>query len=438
MSLSCTLGTGDEDMTRDNWPFPFSTSTCDKVDLSSQDAFNQGAPFATFDRMRREDPIAWCPEDAGRGFWSITRHSDIMELNRNTRILSSARGIRMEDQSQEEYEARKTFQETDPPDHTQFRMLVNPAFTKRSVAAYEEKIRGITEELIDRTLDAGEIDATKDIARKLPMRMLASIMGVPESDTEWLVERGDALISNADPDYTDHVIDHADTSEFRLMPFRSPAAIELFEYANEILARIRRGEEVGVFNMVLGTTRSGESMSDDDFRNFFCLLVAAGNDTTRFSLAACIHALANLPNMLDLLRQADTAGLTTAADEMIRWASPTTHFRRTATEDFDCAGKTIRAGDKVVLWFISANRDEQMFETPYEIKLDRRPNRFLSFGQGGPHVCLGMFLAKLEVRVVLEILARRVARIEQTAAHAFLRSNFILGIKRLPVIMHSR
>lgn len=425
-------------MSASEWAYPFSQSTDPYVDLSSQDAFNEGAPYATFERMRNEDPVAWCEENNGRGFWSITRHADIMALNKDPATLSSARGIRIEDQTEEEYEARKTFQETDPPDHTYFRMLVNEAFSRRSVAKFEHQIRSITGELIDKALAAGELDATDRIARQLPMRMLGQIIGVPVEDTDWLVEKGDALISNADPDYTDFVIDKVDTEEYRLLPFRSPAAIELFDYANDILKRIRRGEQAGVLNLILQPTRTGKTLSDDEFRNFFCLAVAAGNDTTRYSIAASLHALANRGDLLEQLRDADQGFMLSAADEMIRWASPTTHFRRTATQNFDYGGKTIKKDDKVVFWFASGNRDETAFDDPYDIKLDRKPNRFMSFGQGGPHVCLGMFLAKLEVRVVLEEMARRVASIEQTAPHNYLRSNFILGLKRLPVRMTAR
>ena len=421
-----------------DWQYPFSLSTNPNVDLSSQDAFNEGAPYATFERMRQEDPIAWCDELDGRGFWSVTRHADIMKLNKDSATLSSARGIRIEDQTEEEYEARKTFQETDPPQHSYFRMLVNEAFSRRSVANYEDQIRDITAELIDAALADGEIDATDRIARQLPMRMLGQILGVPTEDTNWLVEKGDALISNADPDYTDFVVDKVDTEEYRLLPFRSPAAMELFDYANDLLKRIRRGEEVGVLNLIVQPTRDGKTMSDGEFRNFFCLAVAAGNDTTRYSIAAALHALANQPDLLEQLRDADAAMTLSATDEMIRWASPTTHFRRTATRDFEYGGRTVRQGDKVVLWFVSANRDADIFDAPHSIDFHRKPNRFLSFGQGGPHVCLGMFLAKLEVRVVLEEMARRVASIEQTAAHSYLRSNFILGIKRLPVRMTAR
>jgi len=415
--------------------FPFSYSTDPHVDLSSQDAFNQGAPFATFARMRAEDPMAWTPEAQGRGFWSATRHEDVYELNRDPTLLSSAHGIRMEDQSDEEVQARRTFQESDPPQHTAFRMLVNHAFSRRTVDGFETQIRALVDDILDTALDKVEFDAVEEIARRLPMLMLAQIMGVPPEDAQFLVEKGDALISNSDPDYTDFVIDKVDTEAYRLLPFRSPAAVELFDYANDLLDRMDRGEELGVLSIVHRAMKQAGLISRDEFRNFFCLLVAAGNDTTRYSLAASLHAVANDPELLATFQTPGFDMWDTAINELIRWASPTTHFRRTAMRDFERHGRQVRAGDKVILWFVSANRDEGAFANPYAIDVHRSPNRFLSFGQGGPHVCLGMWLAKLEVRVVLQEIARRVRAMEQTAEHAYLRSNFILGIKRLPLRM---
>lgn len=422
-------------MSKTDWKHPFSRSQDQHIDLSSYDAFNEGAPFKTFERMRAEESIVWCEEKEGRGFWSVTKHKDIMALNKDFELLTSSKGIRIEDQTEEEYEARKTFQETDPPEHTKTRLIMHKAFGHAQIAKYEEQIRDITVELIEKTLELNEFDAVKEIAAQLPMRMLGQILGVPPEDTQWLVEKGDALISNTDPDYTDFVVDKVNTDEYRMLPFRSPAAIELFDYANKLLKRKRDGESVGIINLILQPDKDGNVISDDEFRNFFCLIVAAGNDTTRYSLAACMHAMANHPTMMQELKDNldDKNFFLSATDELIRWASPTTHFRRTATRDFEYEGKQVKEGDKVVLWFLSANRDDKMFENPYELNLTRKPNRFLSFGQGGPHVCLGMFLAKLEVRIVLEEMAKRVSKIEQVSEHNYLRSNFILGIKSLPV-----
>ena len=312
------------------------------------------------------------------------------------KLLSSARGIRMEDQTYEEYLARRTFQETDPPEHTRTRMLVGKAFAKPVIAEFETTVRRFCDEILDRALDLGEFDAVAEIARQLPMRMLGQILGVPEADLDWLVSKGDELIANTDADYTEHLLDKTDTEAFRLMPFRSPAGAELYEYAKKLMeSKHQSGDTSGVLNLILQPNAQGEVIDETEFRNFFCLLVAAGNDTTRYSLSAAIHALANKPELLAQLQRADEALWDTVADELIRWASPTMHFRRSATRDFELHGKKISEGDKVLFWFVSANRDETYFDKPFEIDLARAPNRHLAFGQGGPHVCLGMWLARL-------------------------------------------
>ncbi|MBR9652105.1 cytochrome P450 [Thalassovita aquimarina] len=402
------------------------------ADLTSHDTFVTGAPHNTFARLRRDDPVHWTDWDGGEGFWSITRHADISEMNRQPQIFSSARGIRMEDQTYEEYLARRTFQETDPPEHMMTRIKVAKAFSKPVIAEFENDIRALCDDILDVALEKGSFDATKDIARQLPMRMLGRILGLPEEDLPWLVEKGDALIANTDPDFTDHVLDKMTTDEFRLMPFNSPAGAELYNYAKELMARKdAAGDTSGVLHLILQPAKDGSVITEEEFRNFFCLLVAAGNDTTRYSIAAGIQAMCHQPELLAQMQTEDIWD--TAPDEIIRWATPALYFRRTATRDVEMHGKTIREGDKVLYWWSSANRDETVFDDPFRVNLKRTPNKHLSFGQGGPHVCLGMWLARLEVRVLFPELAKRIRSIEANGPHKFLRSNFVGGIKELPV-----
>jgi hypothetical protein len=338
----------------------------------------------------------------------------------------------MEDQSYEEYLARRTFQETDPPEHMMTRIKVAKAFSKPVVAGFEQAIRDLCAEILDRALAKGTFDATRDIARELPMRMLGRIVGLPDADLPWLVEKGDALIANTDPDFTEHVLDKLTTDEFRMMPFNSPAGAELFVYAKDLMRRKEAaGDTSGVLHLILQPGADGAVMPETEFRNFFCLVVAAGNDTTRYSIAAGIQALAHQPELLPLIQSGAVDD--TMADEIIRWATPASYFRRTATRDFEMHGKQIRAGDKVLYWFASANRDESAFDQPFRVDLARSPNRHLAFGQGGPHVCLGMWLARLEVRVLFQELARRISAIEPAGEQKFLRSNFVAGLKSLPV-----
>jgi cytochrome P450 len=402
------------------------------ADLASHDAFATGAPHNTFARMRREEPLAWTEWSGGKGFWSVTRHADILALNGQPDLMSSAQGIRMEDQTREEYLARRTFQETDPPEHMATRVKVAKAFSKPVVAQFEGQIRELCADILDQALAKGTFDATKEIARELPMRMLGRIIGTPDADLPWLVEKGDALIANTDPDFTTHVLDRMTTDEFRMMPFNSPAGAELYAYAKDLMARkAAAGDTDGVLHMILQPGPDGSVISETEFRNFFCLLVAAGNDTTRYSIAAGIQALAHQPELLPQIQRGEVDD--TMADEIIRWATPALYFRRTATRDHDMHGKTIRAGDKVLYWFSSGNRDEAAFDQPLKVNLARTPNKHLSFGQGGPHVCLGMWLARLEVRLLFTELARRIKRIEPAGEQRFLRSNFVGGIKNLPV-----
>ena len=402
------------------------------ADLSSHDTFAAGAPHNTFARLRRDDPLNWSDWSGGQGFWSLTRHADIFALNGKPDLLSSARGIRMEDQTYEEYLARRTFQETDPPEHMQTRVKVARAFSKGVIAGFEAQIRDLCVEILDKALAKDSFDATRDIARQLPMRMLGRILGTPDQDLEWLVEKGDALMANTDPDFTSHVMDKLTTDEFRMMPFNSPAGAELYAYARDLMQRkAEAGDTSGILHMILAPGPDGAVMPDHEFRNFFCLLVAAGNDTTRYSIAAGIQALAHQPELLAQIHSGAVDD--TMADEIIRWATPAIHFRRTATRDFEMHGKTVRQGDKVLYWFLSANRDETVFRDPFRVDLARSPNKHLSFGQGGPHLCLGMWLARLEVRVLFLELAKRIRAIEPAGSQKFLRSNFVCGLKSLPV-----
>lgn len=396
--------------------------------LADHDSFVDGVPHATFARMRREAPVHWTEGFAGdKGFWSLTRYADIMAAQRDPETFSSAQGIRIEDQSREEYLARRTFQETDPPEHTGTRRTVNPAFAKPVVARFEPLIRDLARDIVGAALDHTEFDGVEHIAKRLPMLMLGRILGVPEGDLDWLVTRGDALIGNTDPDFTDTVLGKVDTDAYRMMPFRSPAGVELYDYAQDILDGARAVDPDGILARVLNSPEG--RIEGQDFKNFFCLLVAAGNDTTRYSIAMALWLIAQDNRLLEVLAAGDVWG--TAADEIIRLASPTLHFRRTATRDVEMHGVNIREGDKVLMWFVSGNRDADMFDAPDAVQLDRSPNRHMAFGQGGPHVCLGMWLAKLEVTAVLQELSSRLAGLEATSAPTWTRSNFICGVKAL-------
>lgn len=399
------------------------------LSLLEHDSFAHGVPHKTFERLRREDPVSWTEGDAEtRGFWNLTTHADIKLANRENKIFSSAQGIRIEDQSHEEYMARRTFQETDPPEHSGTRVKVSPQFAINTIAEYEPTIRALASDMVEKAVAAKEFDIVESVAKQLPMMMLGRILGVPDSDLDWLVEKGDALIGNSDPDFTSAVVDKVDTSAYRMMPFRSPAGVELYDYAADVMVGRRQLDNNGLLAQILDAENT---LSELEFKNFFCLLVAAGNDTTRYSIAMSLYLLTQNPKLIQQLKSGDYWD--TCADEFIRLASPTMHFRRTATQDYQLHGKTIRKGDKVLLWFVSGSRDETVFENPHTANIGRKPNRHLAFGQGGAHVCLGMHLARLEVQIVLQELLNRISTIDALEDPSWTRSNFICGVKRLKV-----
>ncbi len=402
------------------------------ADLSSHDTWVAGTPYSTFQRMRDEDPVAWVDEVDGSGFWSVTRYDDVVDLNHRWNDFTSYLGIRLEEMDAEETEARRTLMELDPPDHTRLRRLVNRGFTRMTVESYEEPIRELTARILDEALALGEFDFVTEVARVLPMRMLGRLLGVPDDHAEQLVEWGDQLLSNSDPEYTDHVVDQVDTDEFRLIPFRSPAGMEVFRYAQKAAAERRGCPHDDVISRLLATTTDGEPLSDLEFNNFFALLVAAGNDTTRYSLTEGLRALVDHPEQMQALRD-EPALMETAIEEILRWTTVTTHFRRTATSDQKLHGRAIREGDKVVLWWVGANYDERKFKDPYRFDLHRDPNDHVAFGRNGPHLCLGAWLARMEIRITLQELLARTSDIEVIQASDRLRSNLISGTKHLAV-----
>ena len=409
------------------------TPTGDRwVDITDPDVYRGGVPLATFQRLRDTDPVSWWEERDGKGFWALTRYADIIAANRDFKAFSSAEGIRMEDMDDATLEARRTLMEMDPPRHTQLRRMVHGGFTRRTVATYERAIRELTGLILDDVLPQGRFDFVTEVARQLPMRMLGRLLGVPDGDGEWLVKQGDALIGNSDPEFTAHVVDQTDTEAYRHLPFRSPASIELFEYAQRAADERRAHPRDDVISKLLLATPDGERLTDHEFKNFFTLMVAAGNDTTRYSITAGLLALIDHPDQLARLRD-DPSLVPSAVEEMLRWSTVTMHFRRTATRDLELHGRTIRAGDKVVLWWIAGDFDERQFPDPLRFDITRDPNRHLAFGLAGPHRCLGEWLARVEMKVTFEELLPRLAGIRLAGPIDRLRSNFISGIKHMPV-----
>jgi cytochrome P450 len=401
-------------------------------EILNHDTYTQGVPHQAFKALRDQSGLTWIPEPDGRGFWAVTRYADVLEVSKQPQIFSSAHGIRLEDMNAEENAARRTMMELDPPQHTAYRRLVQPPFSRREVLAYEDAVRLLAREVIEGVVGQSEFDFVEHIARALPMRMLGSLLGVSDHDGHWLVAKGDALIGNTDPEFTEFVVDQTNTEEFRLMPFRSPAGLELFNYAGEQAKDRRANPKNDLITRLLEPKIDGEPLSDHEFKNFFTLLIAAGNDTTRYTMAAGLEALLQNPDQFEDLRN-NPAVMDDAVEEILRWGSVTMHFRRTAVQDAVLAGTHIKAGDKIVLYYISANFDERQFTNPHQFDIRRTPNDHVAFGLKSPHKCLGEHLARLEIKVLFEELLPRIKTIQQNGKPERLRSNFISGMKHLPV-----
>src|SRR6266436_262042 len=407
------------------------------VDLTDLDMWARAVPYGEFGRLRREAPVAWSP-DEGSGFWSVSRYADIVAASRDVATFSSARGVSFEEPTDEDMAARRTIIDTDPPEHTKLRKIVASTFSQRAVAVYEHFITGLTEEVLDRVLDpwpaGGALEFVDAVAKEVPIRVLAQVMGLPAADLDLFIDLGDRLIANTDPDITDVVWGRDDTDAYRRFPFRSPYGKRLWDLGREVVAGRLREPGDDLLSKLLRAEVDGDRLSETDLDNFFSILVIAGNETTRIAIAQGVLAFCQYPEQWDRLR-ADPGLLDTATDEVLRWSCPTHFMRRTATAGTELGGAAIRAGDKVVLWYVSGNRDEAEFADPDRLDVGRSPNRHLSFGRGGPHLCLGAHLARLEIRVVLAALAGRVAAFELAGPPRRIRSNFTNGLRQLPVLI---
>jgi cytochrome P450 len=402
------------------------------VSLENDD-FAERIPHETFQLLRREAPVWWYDWPHGRGYWCVTRHADVVAVSRDTKTFTSEQGANLEDLDDEQRAARQSMLETDPPRHTRLRGLVGPPFTPRTIKAYELVLRELTAAVLDRALPLGQFDLVEEVAKQLPIRVLARLLGTPDEDTDRLIDWGDRMIGNTDPELADVLHDSPESDRYRMLPFRSPAALELFEYGHRLAAERRRKPQDDLVTKLVHTEIDGERLSEREFDTMFLLLVVAGNETTRQAIAHGMLALAEHRDQWRRLRDEPELTWSAGADEILRWSSPVLHFRRTATRDVELGGRTIAAGDKVVIWYVSANFDEAIFEDPLRFDVGRRPNPHVTFGGGGPHYCLGAHLAKLEVQVMFDMLLPRLADLELTGVPERMRTNFTNALKRMPV-----
>ena len=404
-----------------------------EIDLLNRDVFLDGPPHEWFTYLRNNAPVHLHPEPDGPGFWVITKYDDVVAVNRNAKTFSSdqRRGgvVGLENLPADAAganpfasdDAPSLMLTMDPPLHTRYRKLVNKGFTPRMINSLEPKIRATTQRIIDEAVAKGEVDFVIDIAAELPLQVIADLIGIEQEHRHDIFTWSNQMIAGGDdPEYQ--------VAEDML----GGAYVGMFSYAQQLAEQRRANPQEDIVTTLLNAEVEGHSLSDMDFNMFFLLLAVAGNETTRNALSHGMNAFLESPDQYQALVD-DPSLVDSACEEVLRWASPVMYFRRNATEDIELHGEQIKQGDKVSIWYASANRDEDHFVDPFTFDISRSPNDHIAFGGGGPHFCLGASLARMEIMVLFEELAKRAPKISGLGEPDRLRSNFIAGIKHLPV-----
>ena len=402
-----------------------------QTDITDPALYANGIPHEVFAQMRRIDPVARCMYE-GRPYWAVTRYRDLVTVTRDPQTYSSARGMtNLPDLTEEQMNARRSIIDTDPPEHVKLRKLGIPAFTGRKVKGYEEVTRDVAAQLLDEAVEQGRVDIVQAISAPLPIRVIVNILGVPEEDTDYLVRLSDELIDSSGVPADAY----GNTTPLELLPFSSPASHALFEYGRQMRAERTANPRDDLVTTLVESRWEGEALSDYDFKNMFHVLVFAGNETTRTAISNGIQAFIANPGQLERLYRHPEL-VDQAVEEIIRWATPVIHMRRTATCDTELAGVPIKEDDKVVIWYASANFDDEEFDDPLSFDISRpiKPPQ-VSFGAKGPHHCLGAPLARMEIRVLLEEMITRRIRFEGDGEIVRTRSNFVNGIASFPAIV---
>jgi len=396
------------------------------IDLLDLDRFQRLEHWEMFDRLRQEDPIAWHDYPGAQGFWNVVRHEDLVAVNRDTATFSSeAGGISI--LSPEEFPGEAQGNDprglmmlyTDPPKHTRYRLLVNKGFTPRMIGLIEQYLQHRAILIVDNIIERGQCDFVVDLASELPLQAIAEIMGVPQEDRKLLFDWSNRMIGIDDPEYANE--DGAN------------ATAELFMYVNELGKQRKVDPRDDIVTKLLNAEIEGDSLSELEFDMFMLLLTVAGNETTRNTTAWGMWGLMQNPDQYAALTGDLDGKLDVAIEEVLRWATPVYHFRRTALTDTEIAGQEIKAGDKVVMWHTSADRDETVFDDPYQFDIERFPNEHIAFGGGGQHFCLGANLARMELKLIFREILERIPDMRLAGDVEILRSNFIGGVKHMPV-----
>ncbi|MCB9382621.1 MAG: cytochrome P450 [Acidimicrobiaceae bacterium] len=381
--------------------------------------------------LRREQPVSWSDEwefegspfPKGPGYWSLASHEDVWHVSRNPQLFSSGRGVNIGDMPIEISEFFGSMIAMDDPKHFRLRSIVSKGFTPKEIARVEDYVRQKAAAVVDRLLEQfpeRECDFVAEVAAPMPLQIICEMMGIPPEDEERVFRWTNVILGVGDPEY-------AGTFEELMM-----VAMEIYQYAQALGEDRLKNPKDDLTSIMMHAEVDGERLTAQEFGSFFILLVVAGNETTRTAVSHGMHLLTQHPDQRDLWWNNWDAHTRTAVDEIVRYATPVVHFRRTATEDTVVGGQKIEAGQKLVMWYCSANRDDTVFTDPYRFDITRtlQPAQ-VGFGAGGPHFCLGANLARREIAVMFDELRRRMPTIHTVGEPDYLQSAFINGIKRL-------
>lgn len=403
--------------------------TLDNLDIVSNETFaRDGYPHEAWALLRREAPVFRYERNVKLPFWAITKHEDIVKLSRLPKENLNAPRLAVFPEfsppTEDEREIRHLLV-MDAPDHPVYRKLTSAHFTPRSVRRLEASIEQITKETIDGIANGGEVhelDFVTEVSAPVPLAVLADLLGVPREDWKLMFAWTNAIVGSDDPEYQEGGGSQSTAEQAR---------IQLFEYFWKMAEERRKKPRDDIASVLANAKVDGESLPPRELLSYFFLLVVAGNETTRNAMSGGLLALIQNPDQLDKLRK-DPSLVDTAVEEVLRWTTPVIQFCRTATRDFELRGQKICAGDSMCLFYPSANRDEEVFDRPFEFRVDRQPNRHLAFGIGG-HFCLGANLARLELRVLFRQIAERLIEIELSEPVERLRSSFLGGVKHMQI-----
>ena len=386
---------------------------------------------SVFATLRREAPVKFFPEiplanfPVGPGYWALTKHDDIWHVSRNPELFCSGKGSNIADLTVELNEFFGSMISMDDPKHVRLRTIVSKGFTPKEITRIEEYVKNKAKSIVDKVLAKygpdEEFDFVDNIAAPFPLQIICEMMGIPESDERQILDWTNVILGAGDPDF-------GGTLENLIT-----VALEMFAYAQALGEARLANPTDDLTSVMMHSIVDGDRMSSQEFGSFFILLVVAGNETTRNAISHGMLQLTEHPDQKTAW-YADFEGKTKGAvEEIVRWASPVIHFRRTATRDTEIRGVKIKAGEKVVMWYNSGNRDEEIYENPHQFNIARTlaPAQ-VGFGAGGPHFCLGANLARREIAVMFDEIRRRLPNLVATGEPAYLQSNFINGIKRMP------